>query len=245
MNDSQLKTTLSQTAYNKLRDRIITLGLKPGTQINETSVQRELSIGRTPVREALLRLVNEGFLISVPGRGFFVCEVTIDSVRALFEAVMILERGSIALSAQRISKDELSQAREIQVALRTAMSDSQYLDVTLLNSRFHRIIHQACRNHFLITSLYNLEPQYHRLAYLCFSEEVPNDLKAHFAKVTSDHDQLINALTRRDEKAAVETITGHIRLFHSRVARYMFPPMQAIEAASSTSELNLSAADPK
>lgn len=232
MPERQRKASLSQTAYNKLRDRIITLELRPGTQINESDLERELSIGRTPVREAFLRLTNEGFLRSVPGRGYYVCEVTIDSIRALFEAVMILERGSIALATQRISKSEISRVEKVHMSFKAAISNNQYLEVTLLNSQFHRIIHEASRNHFLINALYNLEPQYHRLAYLCFSEAVPNDLKAHFVKVTDDHEQLIHNLKNRNEKASVETITQHISLFHSRVARYMSPPMQAIEAAS-------------
>jgi DNA-binding GntR family transcriptional regulator len=232
MPERQRKASLGQTAYNKLRDRIITLELKPGTQINEGDLERELSIGRTPVREAFLRLANEGFLRSVPGRGYYVCEVTIDSIRALFEAVMILERGSIALATQRISKSEINQVEKVHVSFKAAISNHKYLEVTLLNSQFHRIIHEASRNHFLINALYNLEPQYHRLAYLCFSEAVPIDLKAHFELVIDDHEQLINHLKNRDEEASVMTITKHICLFHSRVARYLFPPGQALEVAS-------------
>jgi DNA-binding GntR family transcriptional regulator len=233
MTERPPKATLSETAYNKLRDRIITLELKPGAQINERGLERELSIGRTPVREAFLRLVNEGFLRSVPGRGFFVCEITIEGVRALFEAVMILERGSMALAALRITAGELNRLQGIHQGLKAAMKKRQYLEITLLNSQFHRIIHEASRNHFLMASLYNLAPQYHRLAYLCFSEETePYELRGHFAKVTEDHEQLIQCLESRDERGAVEAVTRHVGLFHARVTRYMFPPMQAIEAAA-------------
>lgn len=191
-----------------------------------------MEIGRTPVREAFLRLVNEGFLTSIPGRGFFVREVTLDGVRALFEAVMILERGCIALAARRISDSETSLLEEIHHRLKGAMDKRQYLQVTVLNSRFHRIIHKASGNHLLIASMNNLEPQYHRLAYLCFSEEAKGDeLKEHFGKVTADHGRLIENLKMRDEQGAVDTITEHIRLFHTRVTRYLFPPMEAIRRA--------------
>lgn len=239
MLEQRRKTTLSQKAYENLRDQIITLELGPGTQVNEGDIGRELSIGRTPVREALLRLVNEGFLGSTPGRGFFVCEVTIEVVRELFESVMILGRGSIALAALRISEIELCRLKEIHQSLKSAMCNGQYLEITLLNSQFHNIINQACRNDFLIGALYNLEPQYHRLAYLCFSEKAEfKDLEAHFSKVMADHEKLIESLINRDEKAAVNAITAHIGLFHSRVAQYLFPPMHAIEAASGSFSQN-------
>jgi DNA-binding GntR family transcriptional regulator len=226
------KKSLSDAAYSKLRDLIITLDLKPGSKISEGSLERDLAIGRTPVREALLRLVNEGFLTSIPGRGFFVREVTLDGVRALFEAVMILERGCVALAALRISEEETRQMEEIHRSLTRAMTNREYLQVTDLNSQFHRIIHQASRNHFMIASMNTLEPQYHRLAYLCFSEEAGGDeLRDHFDKVTTDHAQLIKNLKQGNEQAAVDSITEHIRLFHSRVTRYLFPPMQAVRAA--------------
>jgi DNA-binding GntR family transcriptional regulator len=230
------KKSLSEHAYGKLRDLIITLDLKPGARINEGVLERDLAIGRTPVREALLRLVNQGFLTSIPGRGFFVREVTLDGVKALFEAVMILQRGCIALAARRITDDELSRLQDIHRELKRAMADQHYLQVTLLNSRFHRVIHEASRNDFLIASMHNLEPQYDRLAYFCFSEQAVGDgLKEHFGKVTVDHGRLIDHLKRRDEQSAVDAVTDHIRLFHSRVTRYLLPPMQAIEAANGRS----------
>ena len=232
MSDQKHKKTLSEKAYNKIRDLIITLDLKPGSKINDSDLERNLAIGRTPVREALLRLVNEGFLANVPRRGFFVREITLDGVKALFEAAMILERGCIALAARRISDEEINQMLEIHHMLKGVMSKQEYLQVALLNIQFHRIIHQASHNHFLIASMHNLEPQYHRLSYLCFSKETKADeLKDHFDKVTEDHGQLIESLKLRDEHAAIDSITEHIRLFHSRVTRYLFPPMQAIRAA--------------
>lgn len=226
------RTSLSESAYQKLRERIITLALPPGAQVQEGGLARELALGRTPVREALLRLVNEGFLTSIPGRGFFVCDVTVEGVRSLFEAVMILERGVAALAARRIARKELDRLEVLHRQIGAAMSARNYLRVTRLNSLFHRTIHESARNPLLAAALYNLEPQYHRLAYLCFSEVTePEGLRAHFAKVTDDHARLIETLHRGDEWAAVQTITDHIALFHARVARYLFPSMQAIEAA--------------
>jgi GntR family transcriptional regulator, rspAB operon transcriptional repressor len=99
------KKSLSENAYSKIRDLIITLELKSGSKIIEGYQERDLEIGRTPLREAFLRLINEGFLASVPGWGFFVREVILDGVRALFEAIMILT-AALLLAASLKLRDE-------------------------------------------------------------------------------------------------------------------------------------------
>jgi DNA-binding GntR family transcriptional regulator len=206
------------------------LSLKPGSQINESDLEKRLSIGRTPLREAVLRLVNERLITSVPGPGFFICEVTLENVRALFEAAMILELGVMTLALRRISQRDITQMEEINRSLQSAMSKRKSLQITLLNSQFHQIIHQASRNDFLIASLDNYESQYRRLAYFCFSKIAEtNDLKDHFDKVIADHKQLIECLKNSDAQGAFNIITGHIRLFHSRVAKYLLPSMQTID----------------
>lgn len=126
----------------------------------------------------------------------------------------------------------LLSVQEINNKLKTAMKKREFLQITLLNSQFHRFIHKASHNDYLINSLRNLESEYQRLAYLCFSiESEVNDLKVHFGKVIDDHSQLIGWLKDRDERSAVETITRHIHLFHSRVSKYLFPPMQVVDFA--------------
>jgi DNA-binding GntR family transcriptional regulator len=231
MIDSKRKASLSEIAYQKIRNLIISLKLKPGMQINKDDLERELSIGKTPVREALLRLTTEGLLTSVQGRGFFVRQVSLEDVKELFEAVMTLERSGISLAARRITTPEILQLSQINAKLENAMAKREFLEVTLLNSRFHRIIHKAVNNAFLTASLCSLDSQYQRLAYLCFSKEAhANDLNQHFAKVIADHSELIECFEKRDEAAAVEAITRHVHLFNSRVSQYLYPPVPNFEA---------------
>jgi DNA-binding GntR family transcriptional regulator len=230
MLDPKRKTPLSEKAYQEIRNLIISLKLKPGMQVNKDDLEHELSIGRTPVREALLRLTTEGLLTSVQGRGFFVRQVSLEDVKALFEAVMILERPGVSLAARRIQSQDIVRLVEINAELESAMAQREFLQVTLLNSRFHRIIHEAVTNEFLTFSLGSLDSQYQRLAYLCFSKEAhANDLKQHFAKVIADHDEMIKCLEKRDETAAVEAITRHVHLFNSRVSQYLYPPVPNFE----------------
>jgi DNA-binding GntR family transcriptional regulator len=224
MIDPERKTSQSENAYQEIRNLIISLELKPGVQVNKEELESQLSIGRTPVREALLRLTTEGLLTSIQGRGFFVRQVSLEDVKALFEAVMILERPGVSLAARRIQPQDIVRLSEINTELESSMAQREFLQVTLLNSCFHRIVHEAVNNEFLTSSLRKLESQYQRLAYLCFSKDAhANDLKQHFAKVIADHAELIECLKKRDEAAAVEVITRHVHLFNSRVSQYLYP----------------------
>src|SRR5258706_2695117 len=67
----------SEEAYLKIRDRIVSLDLAPGSVVNEGRLQSELAIGRTPIREALQRLAHEKLVHNVPHRGTFVTDVQI------------------------------------------------------------------------------------------------------------------------------------------------------------------------
>ena len=101
------KLPLNERAYQKINERITTLELRPGSQVDEGSLEELLSIGRTPIREALFRLTADGLVETVPKRGFFVKPITIDDVKSLFEAMIFSERSCAFLSARRV--------REIQI----------------------------------------------------------------------------------------------------------------------------------
>ena len=71
-----------------------------------------------------------------------------------------------------------------------------------------------------------------RVIYIGHTRKIlitPADAKDHFKKVIADHEQLITCLKKRDTQAAINTITDHIRLFHSRVAKYLLPSIENMD----------------
>jgi len=163
---------LSEIAYQKIKEYIVTLKLGPGKQIDEAEMAGKLSIGRTPIREALFRLNAENLVEVLQGRGFYVPEITMSNLRDLFETMLILERSAVALAARRIQPDRIDNLRRLNSELRQAWHEENFLRVTLLNSQFHRTIYKAAENTFLISYLDNLQNQSQRLAYMCFSKDL-------------------------------------------------------------------------
>jgi DNA-binding GntR family transcriptional regulator len=228
---------LSEVAYQKLKELIVTLKLGPRYQIDEEWVAKKLSIGRTPIREALFRLNAENLVEVVPGRGFFVQEIKLSSLRDLFETMLILERSAVALAAVRIKAGQIDDLKIVNTDLRQAWLDKNYLQVTLLNSRFHRLIYNASDNSFLITYLDNLQNQSQRLAFLCFSKDLMSyDMQSHAELSIKDHQALIEHLSNGNHTEAVNVISEHVKLFQRRVNHFMVPseildsvtPLQAI-----------------
>ena len=230
MKKSDLKLSLNEKAYRRIKDRIISLQLAPGAQIDESGLAQELDMGRTPIREAILRLVGEGLVESLPGRGHSVKTVSLNDVKALFEALLIAERAASFLAAQRISPQEISQLKEVNQDLKEAMARRDYLAVTRLNSRLHRIVYQAARNPYLFSSLNFIQGLSQRLAYLCFMNQGDaRELDAHNQLVSRDHDRFIELLENGDGTALVELVTRHVDLFHRRVSEYTHPGDSALD----------------
>ena len=93
--------SLSQKAYEMIRRRIVNLQLPPGQILNENHLQIELGLGRTPIREALLRLSLERLVTIVPRRGIYVNDIGIGDLQQIFEVRIGLEALAARLAAQR------------------------------------------------------------------------------------------------------------------------------------------------
>jgi DNA-binding GntR family transcriptional regulator len=221
---------LSEIAYQKIKDRIVTLKLRPRDQVDEAVLVDKISIGRTPIREALFRLVAENLVEVVHGRGFFVRDITLNDLRDLFETMLILERSAVSLAARRIGRDQIENLRQINTDLRQAWLKKDFLGVTLLNSRFHRSIHKATDNAFLFSYLDNLQSQTQRLAYICFSKEsAAYDINSHAELSLKDHQSLIELLQQGSDLKAVKVITEHIKLFQRRVLNFTSPSLEHLD----------------
>ena len=189
------KQRLGEKAYQQIRESIVTLRLRPGEQVDEATLEQRLSIGRTPIREAMQRLVGERLLDAVPGRGFFVTSVSIDDVKGLFEALTTMERISVHLAAQRIGKDEIRRLAAISERHKAAMARHDFLKVNQLNSEFHNTFHAATRNTFLQTALEGIYHQAERLAFLTYTKEAhPQGMDFFNQKAIEDHEALIDLL---------------------------------------------------
>src|SRR6202166_4243151 len=135
----------SEEAYLRIRERIISLDMPPGSVVNESRLREQLKIGRTPIREALQRLARENLVRSVPHRGTFVTDVNITDLARITEVRVVLEAHAARLAPAPLSAADREAFDDLLVILETRPSVDQH-ELMRLDQQIHRQIYVAARN---------------------------------------------------------------------------------------------------
>jgi len=139
----------AETAYQVLRDDILSGRFAPDERLTEMTVAERLGISRTPVREALKRLIIEGFLTREKGQGLRVTGLDPDEVQQIFRIRLMLESYAAGRAAVHAIAPEIVELRR----LATRMSDhtpprsaADYAIISEANAAFHRLVMSAARS---------------------------------------------------------------------------------------------------
>ena len=93
--------------YDALKDLAVDYRFRPGERVNEVELAARLGVSRTPIREALNRLVRDGFMSFVPNRGFYARDITPKGVQDLYELRAAVERAAFKLACERGTDEEI------------------------------------------------------------------------------------------------------------------------------------------
>jgi len=218
-----LKTSLADRAYDIIQERIITMALDPGRQLDEKQLVIELGIGRTPIREALFRLASEFLVETRLNKGFIGRPLTLQNIKAMFEALHVLDLGAATLAVHQNTTAHVALMRKAQKRFEAAIEKNALLRLVWANHEFHMHFAGSCANEYLIKALRDVRYEANRLAYLSFGEktELAGDLLEHYRSVCREHHQIMNYLERKDLSKLKETIETHIRSFQRRIVIYL------------------------
>ena len=206
--------TLADSAYDRLRDSIVTLRLAPGAPLTELDLCKRLRISRTPVRTALLRLAQEGLVTGGRGVGrLSVAPLTAEDMRELFVMVGVLDGVAARLAAELEEPERNAVADEaaaLNERLRTLSSASDLADIRSaqdLDLRFHRCYESAGGGPRLLAKLRALHGQRERYIRV-YTEAL---LQAHGVEDSLDeHTAIVDAIRRGDaERAEHEAIFNY------------------------------------
>ena len=217
------KQPLALRAYEILHEKIITMQLKPGAHLDEKKLVQELGIGRTPVREALLRLTTESLVQSEPNKGFVVKPLTLQDVKAMFEALNVIETGVCALALAQDTTECVTLMKQAHNRVKRAISENNLLELVKANHDFHMHFARCSGNQYLVRALNEVRNEVNRLAYLSFGGDftLRGDLHQHYQTVIKEHELITRYLKEKNSDALLETIKAHIRTFQNRVVRYL------------------------
>ena len=140
------RTNLAEEVANLLRNMIIDGRLPAGERINEVRLAAEIGVSRTPLREALSRLVSEGALHDVPRRGFFVRALSADEVRAIYPIRAILDPAALRLAGIP-GKAKIARLRQTNAKLAAAAHPAE---AVRLDDELHLELVADCPNPVLL-----------------------------------------------------------------------------------------------
>ncbi len=214
---------LAVQAYEIIHEKIITMAIKPGEHVDEKALVEELGIGRTPIREALLRLASDRLVESRPNKGFVVKPLTLQDVKAMFEALNILEIGACTLALNQDLSEGLSLMKDAQRLVKKSIEQNDVIGLVKSNHSFHMHFAQCSANQYIIGALNEVRNEVNRLAYLSFAgvQNLSRDLKDHYRTVIKEHELIIKHLEQRSLKDLKDTVRTHIRTFQKRIINYL------------------------
>lgn len=207
--------SLRDVAYDAIKHQIITCTFKPGEYLNEAYVSTTLGIGRTPVHQALDRLMLEDMVEVIPRKGVIVKPVSLEDVMQIIEVRLINEPYGVRLAAERADDIEISVLADILGRAKNWTAVRNVKEMMLLDREFHLVLARAAKNAVLADILRKLHER--SLRFWFISLTAPD----HHETVQAQHNSILSAIRERDADAAESAMRSHIESFRHNVARYL------------------------
>ena len=201
-------TSLSERAYAQIRRMIVRLDLVPGAVIREDELQATLGLGRTPIREALQRLVRDQFVTVIPRRGMYVSSIDVGDLALLYETRLILEPYAMRLASARGTDTEWTEMAELLAGATAASSPIELLEI---DRGCRELVWAAADNRFLTDHLDMLYAHSDRLWHLYLGDI------ADLHDMIAEHRETLSALRANDADRAARSIEAHMHRFDQQI----------------------------
>ena len=196
--------TLQSIAYERIKGLLVSGELKQSLIYSANQFAEMLGVSRTPVREALLQLSAEGFLIAVQGRGFRMREFSIDEIRDFFETRLMIETYIIGRLAETVSEDALQSLGEsLDQMIRCAgkMDSDGFLEA---DKAFHMNLVHRHKNRLLASIMENIRNLISILGRKALATSGRTE------EVIEEHRRVLEGIKKRDAAGAAEAMRHHL-----------------------------------
>src|ERR1700748_1336009 len=211
-----------EATYLSLRQDILSCTLAPGSTLTEPFLMERYDVGKSTCRVALARMVQEGFVRSVPRQGYVVTPVTMKDVEELFQMRLFLEPAAARLAAGRTNTDALADMEKLTRSNKVSRNSGNRMSTFLdSNQQFHLAIARASGNSRLVQSIENLLDEMKRLVALGFLQQGASP------EIADDHEELIKALQTGNGDAAEEIAARHVRTFRDMTLERIIDSIRA------------------
>jgi DNA-binding GntR family transcriptional regulator len=197
--------TVVDYAYKEIWKRVIMIGGSEEHRLSDVALAEQLGMSRTPVRQALERLAQEGLVRSDPRRGFWTRTFTAQDIHEIYDLRGALEVLAVRLAAPRLSQEDLKAHLEALYTVRAELDVHPVLRFLQVDIRFHMLITRASNNGRLIHNLSMLRSQ------LSMFQTQDTFYPRRMEIALNDHEQVLLALLAGNVDEAADCLARHIR----------------------------------
>ena len=190
----------AEEIYERLKSMAITFVIRPGQRVNEVELSKALKVSRTPLREALNRLMVEGFLTRAPNKGFTGRLLDAKQIFDLYELRRALETSIVRIACERATDEELVELERFVKGSIDRREKSNAASLLALDEEFHERVSRLTRNHEMTHLLKAINARIHYVRWL--------DMQKRHTQ--QDHLRIVRALKARDAGKAAGLVDGHI-----------------------------------
>jgi len=201
-NDSRL---LRELAYDRLKDAIRYADIPPGGPLSENRISKVLGISRTPVREALQMLSQEGLVEINPGRGVTIAAGSFRQILDVLNIRFILEPELIRLATDNISVEQMEALWDSLRKMETAVEKEDRPGWSIADTAWHDILSEACPNQLLGELVLQMRNRVHRYANIDHKLAIRQ-----LRNGTAEHRTIVEVIASGDADAAATAMRDHL-----------------------------------
>lgn len=195
---------LRDVVFNTLREAILKGELKPGERLMELQLAAKLGVSRTPIREAIRMLEQEGLAVTIPRRGAEVAKMTEKDMNDVLQVREALDELAASIACELITAEELAELEEAGMEFEAALRTKEIKRIAEMDMAFHDIIYHATRNPKLVNILNNLREQMYRyrVEYLKDEKNYPVLLK--------EHQEILSGFKEKNKELVTDSMRKHV-----------------------------------
>lgn len=149
--------SLNEYVCNYISEQIFSGKIKPGENVSERTLSKELGISRTPIREALIQLSTEGLIEKKERRGFFVKKMGLKKSKEIYEFIGVLESYIGASVVEKLNKSDIGLMKQLYNQMEDAINCKDLVGYKKLQMEFHNVFTKYCDNTMILECLNNLK----------------------------------------------------------------------------------------
>ena len=204
VNINDYNTSKKNFAYYQIKNQIVNNQLKPGQILNERDLCSLLNVSRTPVREALLKLANDGLVDILQNRGALVSNITYEMITEIYDIRWALEGLAIRLFCEYALDDEVKRLYEVLNHQKKSKKSGDMEDFVRSDEEFHNIIIVGARNKKLINIMDGISSQVERITNLTKKDEKRSEI------TLTHHENIFSQIQPRNKQEADRLMRYHI-----------------------------------